>query len=257
MNPTLSRLVLMVMAVSACGGGLDVVPDAPRPTKADAVDSAPSPAETADLRRDVPADVVQRGGAPVPFPDWLHGTMWRRDDGVPQDVRQVIFWPGHYAWWVGPRTEMAGDLVMLSTDHAALTGGPLAGQSLDLGRVFSASCRVLHIDGRTLWSDWEVPGCPWARQLSPAECAQVGGYSQKYSTGGFDAAGDGTVTSHVETMRLERDGFFLRTHETVETTCSGGTCADVVATRPIEVGEWDGGTDLSSWQFLASNVSCP
>jgi hypothetical protein len=209
--------------------------------------------------------ICPSGACSQDLPGWLRGD-WRYEDAqtIAAD-RRVSFWPDHYTWWRGNNHEVAGVLTLVE-GTMAFVGGPLDHASIALGSAFSASCRLLELDGYRLWSGYEVAGCPWATRIAASDCSSVGTYTRRYDTGALDALGDGSVTKHVESITLERDGFFLHQDLMHTRSCMSGVCVESDSHAAAVPGAWDAmrGADglslavlQSEWKFEPSTMSCP
>ncbi len=182
-----------------------------------------------------PVDVQQSSQA-AKLPAYLVGTYSRgtrveNNVSVDAEDRAIRFTEDGRYFYRQNRSWSAVDYRVEVTDLSVIfVEGPLKGQMLALASV-SPNCRIVKVDGDTLYRDDEVQGCAMSRQsaLSARDCEIVGTWTQSTRTGDLTDLREVTTT-----VRVEADHFFVRSRST--TRCTGRDCRYDEA-RP-EVGVW-------------------
>jgi len=179
----------------------------------------------------------QKPPAGAKLPSYLVGTYARgtrvvNSVSVPAEDRAIRFTDeGRYFYRQGESWSAVDYRLEVTDLSVKFVEGPLKGQMMALSSV-SPNCRIVMVDGDSLFRDEEVAGCPMSRRsaLSARDCEVVGTWRQNVRSGELG----GTLVEASTIVRVEADRFFVRSRAT--TRCSAGACRYDEAAP--EVGTW-------------------
>lgn len=165
---------------------------------------------------------------PSPTPQWLVGSYSNGSDisnntaQVAGD-REIVFELGPmgatYRWKTGRTFYNTTGAWRVESNVIVLDGGPLGGARINV----TPNCRILVVNGDTVWRGSRVSGCPWMPPPPTAEeCTLVGQWRWSTQSG---SPGGSVMSSEGRSLNLDEDRFALYSTSRSTSRCVSNRCS--------------------------------
>lgn len=175
---------------------------------------------------------------PDPHPAWLAGYFsnpgHRLTNSATNEASLSLSAAGSYSYKSCHSCTPSDGKWSVSNDTLTFDGGLLAGKSYDLSTYLTPNCRILKVDGHTIWKSSKVSGCPFMIDpLTTAECAVAGTYTKHEETNG-----DTTSFTYDYELVVDTDRFYSYEYSSDKSYCLDSGCSFFTDDYEPEVGTW-------------------